>query len=628
MQLSKIEIKGFKSFGDHAQVLFDKGVTGIVGPNGCGKSNVVDAIRWVLGEQKTRALRSDKMENIIFNGTKKRKQAQFAQVALTFDNDRGLIPSEYTQVTITRRYHRTGESEYMINDVRCRLKDINDLFLDTGIGSDSYAIIELKKVDEILNDKFHARRDLFEKAAGISKYKTRKKESFNRLEAVDKDLARVGDLLYEIEKNLKTLERQAKQAERYYKLQNAYREASLLYARKAVSSQSSTLESLQAKTQVESDQRKKIQNRLLQLESELEQEKVRLDHFEKNLAYKQKLFNEHKAKIRNIENEKKLKHERIHFLNEKIESVRQQITNDLQNQSRLKADIEQFLHEKTSAEKILLELERELTDLKGAYEDQKAKTQEIQRKLKVNEELLNNKQNEINQLNRKIEVKQTRLSSSKQELEKIINQNNQLKDEFHNYELELEKTTTSLEVAKRELTELQHKEERKASEVQELEQEVEEIRNQYDSKKRLLDAKRNEFKLTKSLVDNMEGFPEAIKYLQKNTQWAENIPLLSDIISCNDKYRTAVENYLDPWINYYVVNTQEEAFHAIQLLQDAQKGKVNFFILEYFENLPQENTQEHLNPETSLFFGGLSPVEIKSTQSDHEPIKALDIVNF
>ena len=214
------------------------------------------------------------------------------------------------------------------------------------------------------------------------------------------------------------------------------------------------------------------------------------------MAYKQKLFNEHKAKIRNIENEKKLKHERIHFLNEKIESVRQQITNDLQSQSRLKTDIEQFIHERTSAEKILLELERELTDLKGAYEDQKAKTQEIQRKLKVNEELLNNKQNEINQLNRKIEVKQTRLSSSKQELEKIINQNNQLKDEFHNYELELEKTTTSLEVAKRELTELQHKEERKASEVQELEQEVEEIRNQYDSKKRLLDAKRNEFKLT------------------------------------------------------------------------------------------------------------------------------------
>ena len=126
----------------------------------------------------------------------------------------------------------------------------------------------------------------------------------------------------------------------------------------------------------------------------------------------------------------------------------------------------------------------------------------------------------------------------------------------------------------------------------------------------------------------MEGFPEAIKYLQKNTQWAENIPLLSDIISCNDKYRTAVENYLDPWINYYVVNTQEEAFHAIQLLQDAQKGKVNFFILEYFEDQAQENTQEHLNPETSLFFGGLSPVEIKSTQSDHEPIKALDIVNF
>lgn len=628
MQLSKIEIKGFKSFGDSAKVLFDKGVTGIVGPNGCGKSNVVDAIRWVLGEQKTKSLRSDKMENIIFNGTKKRKPAQTAQVSLTFDNDRGLIPSEYTQVTITRRYHRTGESEYMINEVRCRLKDISDLFLDTGIGSDSYAIIELKKVDEILNDKLYARRDLFEKAAGISKFKTRKKESFSRLEAVDKDLARVGDLLFEIEKNLKSLERQAKQAERYFKLQGKYRQASLIYARKAVSRQADALESLRTKIQVETETRQGIQARLVHLDTELDTEKTQLDHFEKNLAFKQKLLNEHKAKIRNIENEKKLKHERIHFLHEKIDTIRRQINEDLQNQTRLKNDIRQFTEEKNSLEKILNESELELAELKTTYDDQKAKTQEIQRKLKVNEELLNNKQNEINQLNRQIEVKQTRLSSSKQELENIVQQNNQLRDEFHTYELELEKTTTSLEIAKRELTELQYKEERKASEVQELEQEIEEIRTQYDRQKRLLDAKKNEFDLTKSLVDNMEGFPEAIKFLQKNSQWAQSIPLLSDIITCHEKYRTAIENYLDPWINYYIVNTQWEAFKAIDLLQKSQKGKANFFILEFLENPENEPNHTHLNPEASLFFGGLSPAEIKSTQSEHAPIPALDIVNF
>jgi len=215
MQLSKLEIKGFKSFGDKIVVNFDDGITGIVGPNGCGKSNIVDAIRWVLGEQKTRNLRSDKMENVIFNGTKSRKQLQMAEVALTFNNTKNLLPTEYSTVTITRRYYRSGESEYLLNGVTCRLKDINALFMDTGIGSDSYAIIELKMVDNILNDRENSRRSLFEEAAGVSKFKTRKKETLRKLDSTDKDLERVEDLLHEIEKNLKSLERQAKQAEKY-----------------------------------------------------------------------------------------------------------------------------------------------------------------------------------------------------------------------------------------------------------------------------------------------------------------------------------------------------------------------------------------------------------------------------
>ena len=212
MQLSTLELKGFKSFGDKVTIRFDRGITGIVGPNGCGKSNVVDAIRWVLGEQKSRLLRSEKMENIIFNGTKKRKATQLAEVSLTFDNTRNLLPTEYTQVTITRRYYRSGDSEYLLNGVPCRLKDIVTLFMDTGIASNSYAIIELKMVDDILNDKDGSRRTLFEEAAGISKFRIRKKETLRKLQATDDDLDRVEDLLFEIEKNLKSLERQAKQA--------------------------------------------------------------------------------------------------------------------------------------------------------------------------------------------------------------------------------------------------------------------------------------------------------------------------------------------------------------------------------------------------------------------------------
>ena len=210
MQVSRLEIKGFKSFGDKVVINFDEGITGIVGPNGCGKSNIVDAIRWVLGEQKTRNLRSEKMENVIFNGSKNRKPQQLAEVSITFNNTKGILPSAYSEVIVTRKYFRNGDSEYQLNGVPCRLKDINELFLDTGIGSDSYAIIELKMVDELLNDKENSRRLLFEEAAGISKFKVRKKQTLRKLEETDADLERLEDVLFEIAKNLKSLERQAR----------------------------------------------------------------------------------------------------------------------------------------------------------------------------------------------------------------------------------------------------------------------------------------------------------------------------------------------------------------------------------------------------------------------------------
>ena len=233
MLLTKLEIKGFKSFGDKVQINFGEGITGIAGPNGCGKSNIVDAIRWVLGEQKISALRSDKLENIVFNGTKTRKATQLAEVSLSFKNTKNLLPIEYNEVTITRRFYRSGESEYLLNGINCRLKDISNLFLDTGIASNSYAIIELGMVDNILNDKENSRRHLFEEAAGISKFKIRKKETLKKLKDTDADLDRVEDLLFEIEKNMRSLERQARQAKRYYTIKEDYKIYSIEHAKKS-----------------------------------------------------------------------------------------------------------------------------------------------------------------------------------------------------------------------------------------------------------------------------------------------------------------------------------------------------------------------------------------------------------
>ena len=196
MRLRSLEIKGFKSFADKTVVNFDHNVIGIVGPNGCGKSNIVDAIRWVLGEQKSKELRSDKMSSVIFNGTQKRKQSGVAEVSLTFSNDKGVLPSEYNEVKITRILYRSGESEYQLNGVSCRLKDITNLFIDTGIGSNSYAIIALGMVDDLLSDRENSRRRLFEQAAGISKYKKRKKETLSKLKGTQQDLDRVEAVSY------------------------------------------------------------------------------------------------------------------------------------------------------------------------------------------------------------------------------------------------------------------------------------------------------------------------------------------------------------------------------------------------------------------------------------------------
>ncbi len=217
MYLSNLKILGFKSFAKKTDVLFNSGITGIVGPNGCGKSNIVDAIRWVLGEQKAGVLRSEKMDNIIFGGAGKSKPLGMAEVSLTVQNTKNILPIEYSEVVITRRLFRSGESQYLLNNSICRLKDINDLFMDTGMGPDAYSVIELNMVESILNGKADERRHIFDEAAGITKYKERRRATYRKLEATEKDLQRVGDIIAEIEKTVRSLRRQVRKAQRYDK---------------------------------------------------------------------------------------------------------------------------------------------------------------------------------------------------------------------------------------------------------------------------------------------------------------------------------------------------------------------------------------------------------------------------
>ena len=218
MHISKLELFGFKSFAKKQTILLDSGVTGIVGPNGCGKTNIVDAIRWVLGEQKTSRLRSSKMEDVIFNGASNIKPLGLCEVYLTVQNDKGLLPIEYDEVEIGRKLYRNGDSEYFINRTACRLKDIYNLFVDTGMSSDAYSVIELNMIEQILSDKDDSRRSMFEEAAGINKYKSQRRSALKKFELNSRDLERIDDIIIEIEMQVKSLELQLKRFKRHEKL--------------------------------------------------------------------------------------------------------------------------------------------------------------------------------------------------------------------------------------------------------------------------------------------------------------------------------------------------------------------------------------------------------------------------
>lgn len=595
MQLSKLEIKGFKSFADKVVINFDEGITGIVGPNGCGKSNVVDAIRWVLGEQKTSALRSEKMENIIFNGTSQRSPQQMAEVSLTINNTRNILPTEYSQVTITRRLYRSGESEYLLNGVTCRLKDITNLFLDTGIASNSYAIIELGMVDDILNDRDNSRRMLFEEAAGISKFKKRKKETLKKLEDTDADLERVEDLLFEIEKNMKSLEKQAKQTEQYYKIKEDYKEKSIHLAKVVVNKQKDTFTVVQKQVEGENDRKTRLTAELADKEALIEKSKAELIIKEKTLSTRQKSINEFVSKIRQYESDKQIKNERLRFLNDRVTNLKEQIDQDRKSNERARFSIQSLETERDTAQTILKEITDKVEAFKADFEGQKVTTYTLQGESDALRQVYRARQEESFQLNKGLEIREIQVASFKQELERTTTDTSQQSASIVEFEKKLVGLTTEINEKNGYLDKLKKEEDDIFQRITSLEKTIEMIREEMTGTGRKLDARQNEYQLTKSLVENLEGFPEAIKFLKKNVAWTKNAPLLSDILSTSEEYRVAIENYLEPYLNYYIVEHEAEAYEAINILSDASKGKANFFILDFFEKFSASDVHMYPN---------------------------------
>lgn len=608
MRLKSLEIKGFKSFADKTQILLDNPITGIVGPNGCGKSNIIDAIRWVIGEHKIKSLRSDNLEDLVFNGSRSRSASGMAEVSLTFENTRNLLPTEFTTVTITRKFYKSGESEYRLNDVTCRLKDIHNLFLDTGVSNDSYAIIELGMVDDIIKDKEGSRRRMLEQAAGISIYKTRKKEAKQKLDATLQDISRIDDLLFEIGNNLRTLESQARKAERYFQIKGEYKEVSVELAKASLEEFNDKYQDLNNQHDAEHDKKLKIETEIAGDEAEIEADKVKLVQKEQELNGLQKQFNELVNRIRSLESEKKLAAQRMEHLQDREKSLNQFLNNaDVQlkqlNESIAFAD-KQIITEAESVEdlKDSLETLRDTLDEKREHFDQKKQTLEHQR-------------NNLQQFQRrqfdaekKVAVADTSVLNLQRSMQQVQDERTQRTSQIAQLTREKQDTEEQVQAKQDELQSLITRQEEIKNKILQSQEQLETLRAKSVEQNRKLDARRNEHDLLKSLVDSLEGYPDSIKFLKKNKDWNSNAPLLSDVFVVQDEYRTALENVLDSYLNYYVVEHVAEAAQAVHLLENNKKGKANFFLLDQFRG--SGNQKPHTEQSEAGLIPALSVIHV------------------
>jgi chromosome segregation protein len=609
VRLKSLEIKGFKSFADKTVLNFDEGITGVIGPNGCGKSNIIDSIRWVIGEHKISNLRSENLESLVFNGSKTRSASGLAEVSLTFENTKNLLPTEFNTVTVTRKYYKNGESEYRLNDVQCRLKDIHNLFMDTGISTDSYAIIELGMVDDIIKDKENSRRKMLEQAAGITIYKTRKKEAKLKLDATEQDLARIEDLLFEINNQLKSLESQAKKAEKYFEIKTEYKEVTIELAKASLEGFNVTYKNLNEQQQAEVDKRIEIETAIAVEEAALEKEKLGFIEQEKALHDLQQAYNEMLSTVRNKESDKSLTTQRLQYLKER-ETGLNEFLNKAGGQLKGLDESIVFTNNQIKEDEIkLVEFEEALVNLKDAVE-QKRKVFDEKRS-NIDELRKDNQAIQRNQFEaeKQVAVADTSIQNLQRSIHQLQDEKLQRQAQVQQLEADKKVKEQELEQKKVDLQQLQDHQEFTKEQILQSQNMLEGLRSELAEENRKLDSKKNEHDLLKSLIDSMEGYPESVKFLHKNADWNYEAPLLSDIIYVKEAYRAAVENVLEPYLNYYIVNNLQEGLQAIHLLDDNKKGKANFFLQDKFTAFEQTHQPAGTIP-------ALSVVEIDSKYSN------------
>ena len=601
MHLKRLELQGFKSFADKTILEFKDGITSVIGPNGSGKSNISDAIRWVLGEQSMKSLRGAKSEDVIFAGTQNRKSLGFAEVSMVIDNTDGKLPIEFAEVTVTRKLYRSGETGYFINKTPCRLKDIVELFMDTGIGKDGYSIIGQGKIDEILSNKSEDRRKIFEEAAGIVKYRTRKAESEKKLEHTKLNLLRINDIISEIETNIEPLRLQSDKAKQYLALRDELKSMEIGLFVYNIASNKEKLEKITKDIEVLTDNKEEADdkfNNVKVLKEELKQEIEAIT-----------------SKIEEIQNVGFESSNKIEKINSEINVAKQKILNNDENKSRLETEIEE------SKEKI--------KDL----EDEKKIKHEKKESLSLNREKfekeLEEKQSKLNEITKTLSDKEIEIEDNKKEVEDSVEKKYEISSQINSYDInyenyekrektiktEIQSVISELDASRIEkqeiskiFTDIDNKRNKLIDQLNNIQEEnkqsaskIAEYDNNIDRLSYDMRMKESRQKFLIETEKEKEGYSKTVKsilmHCERNAELGKGMHgVLANIINVDKKYEIAIEQVLGGLLQNIVTDTEQDAKRIIEYLRSNNLGRASFLpISSIRENKLGRISKNHLN---------------------------------
>ena len=581
MYLKRLELQGFKSFADKTILELMPGITTVIGPNGSGKSNISDAIRWVLGEQSMKSLRGTKSLDIIFAGTQNRKSLGFAEASLVFDNSDGALPIEYTEVTVTRKIYRSGETGYYINKVPCRLKDVLELFMDTGIGKDGYSIIGQGKIDEILSNKSEDRRHIFEEAAGIVKYRTRKQESEKKLEHTKLNLLRINDILTEIEGNLEPLQMQADKAKKYLNLREELKNIEIGLFVYNIEKYKQDLEKVVQDIEI-------MQSQCNDEEGRLERVKILKEELKSSI-------DEITETIENMSNIGFESQKQIEQLNSDINVAKTRIANNNENNDRYLKEIE--------------EQNVKIQELKDEIEQKEAKKDNLKQNKEKFEKELNEKQAELDKLTEKLSSKELEIegykhtveenTDKKYELQSEINAQNinyqnfekrqaQIKQEMQSTISELDGTRLNKEDIAKQFNEIENKKNKAQNSLNEVAKQREEANQKIKSFESNINILSSEMRIKESRLKFLietekekEGYIKSVKSLLKDCENIKELGkgmngVLANIIEVPDDLQIAIEMCLGASLQNIVTETETDAKRLVEHLRKNNLGRASF----------------------------------------------------